>query len=155
VPGDAYYMEIAKTVRLQSKDRSRRVGCVIVGPEGEVRSTGYNGFPRGVDDNISSRHERPNKYLWTEHSERNAIYQAARMGVSLKGCTLYTWAEGPDREAAATDLGACADCTRAMIQVGITTLVIQPLETVNTQWGESIVVATQMLQEVGIEVRNA
>ena len=62
-----------------SKDRSTKVGCVVIGPDREVRSMGYNGFPRGINDEIERRHARPDKY--TEHAERNAIYNAARVGV--------------------------------------------------------------------------
>jgi dCMP deaminase len=62
---------------------------VIVRSDRLIRSVGYNGFVRGVDDDIASRHERPAKYSWIEHAERNAIYNAARFGVPLTGATCY------------------------------------------------------------------
>ncbi len=43
-----------------------------------ILSTGYNGFPSGIDDSIESRYERPAKYDYTAHAEANAIYTAAR-----------------------------------------------------------------------------
>ena len=84
---DEYFLTLCDAVALKSKDRSTKLGCVIVGVGHEVRSTGYNGFPRGVNDNVDARHQRPEKYKWTEHAERNAIYNAARCGVSV----LRTW----------------------------------------------------------------
>jgi dCMP deaminase len=88
---DKFFMDMAKLVASKSKDRSRKVGCVIVGPDNEVRSVGYNGFPRGIADHIEWRHERPAKYKWTEHAERNAIYNSARAGIRTEGCRIYTW----------------------------------------------------------------
>lgn len=104
------FLEMAKLVATWSKDRSTQVGAVAVGPKREVRAMGYNGFPRGVDDNVEERHERPAKYAWTEHAERNCIYNATRIGVSLDGCALYC-THFP-----------CADCARGVIQSGISSL---------------------------------
>lgn len=101
------FIDLAKHISLWSKDRSTKVGAIIIGPNREIRATGYNGFPRGVDDDIDARHERPAKYFYTEHSERNALYQAALLGVSLKGCDLYC-THFP-----------CPDCARGIIQSGL------------------------------------
>jgi len=62
---------------------------------------------------------RPAKYRWTEHAERNAIFSAARMGVSIVGATMYLpWFP-------------CAECARAIVQSGIGALVAyQPGENV-------------------------
>ena len=150
MPSTDYYMNFAKAARLASKDRSRRVGAIIVGPQGELRSSGYNGFPRRVDDNVDTRHERPAKYLWTEHSERNAIYQAARSGISVEGCTMYTWAE----QGSVGGLGVCADCARAIIQSGIVAVYLQaPDGGMAAQWSESIEVGSVMLAEANVVVR--
>lgn len=112
---DQRFMDLARLVASWSKDRSRKVGAVIVGPGREVVAVGYNGFPRGVDDAVESRHERPAKYRWTEHAERNAIYNAARTGASLAGTTIYLpWYP-------------CMDCARAIVQAGILEVVaIEP-----------------------------
>ena len=47
---DHYFMDLAKLAASRSKDQSTKLGCVIVGPDREIRSTGYNSFPRGIDD---------------------------------------------------------------------------------------------------------
>lgn len=101
------FVELAKHIASWSKDRSTQVGAVAIGPNREICSVGYNGFPRGVDDDIEERHQRPAKYSWTEHAERNCIYNASRIGVSLDGCELYC-THFP-----------CPDCARGIIQSGI------------------------------------
>jgi dCMP deaminase len=133
------FLRVANTLAEWSKDRSRGVGCVIVGPKGDIRATGYNGFPRGVNDDISDRHNRPQKYLWTEHAERNAIYNAAREGVSLSGCTMFLpWFP-------------CADCARGIIQSGISTLVCGQRPDMNDpKWGDGFSVVGEMLNEAGL-----
>ena len=45
------FMEVAELVSTWSKDPSTKVGAIVVGPDREIRSTGYNGLVRGVDDN--------------------------------------------------------------------------------------------------------
>ena len=79
-----YFVSIAEQVKEKSKDIKTKIGAVIVGKDNEILSTGYNSFPRGLNDNVVQRQERPEKYFWFEHAERNAIYNAARIGVSLK-----------------------------------------------------------------------
>jgi dCMP deaminase len=123
---DEFFIEMAMLVAKKSKDPSTKVGCVLVGDDNAVLSTGFNGFPRGVNETITTytpvdkyavreetklneRWDRPAKYSWVEHAERNAIYNAARHGIRLAGARAYlNWEPQP-----------CADCTRALIQAGI------------------------------------
>jgi dCMP deaminase len=113
IPGwDEYYLDICKVVASRSKDPNTQIGCVIVGPAHEIRSTGYNSFPRGIRDDVPERLERPAKYLWIEHAERNAICNAARAGTPTEGCTLYV------------EIMPCMDCARAIVQAGITKVTI-------------------------------
>jgi dCMP deaminase len=107
-----YFLDMCAFVATKSKDKSTKVGSVIVGQSNEIRSTGYNGFPRGVDDSIESRHERPDKYLWTIHAEQNAILAAAKMGTSLENCRIYV------------DLHPCSRCAGFIIQSGISEVII-------------------------------
>lgn len=98
-------------VKQKSKDPHTQVGCIIVGPDNEVRSTGYNGLPRGVNDSINAypeRHDRvKDKYSWYAHAEENALLNAARMGTPMKGCRAYITAT------------PCPTCARMLINAGI------------------------------------
>ncbi len=138
---DQYFIKMAQLVSSKSKDRSTQVGCVIVGPQNEVRSTGFNGFPRGIDDTVADRHERPAKYKWTEHAERNAIYNAARAGTSTDRCRIYVpWLP-------------CTDCARAIIQAGITEVIGVDADLDNPRWAEDFALAKSMMEEAGVTVR--
>ena len=134
------FLEAAKFFASWSKDRSTQVGAVVVGNKKEIRAIGYNGFPRGVDDDIDARHERPIKYEYTEHAERNAVFNACYTGTSLDGCSIYV-----------THL-PCADCARAIIQSGITTVVVDSQNTLRKEWEEKNQVANIMFQEARINV---
>lgn len=127
---DEKFMGLAFTVASWSKDPSTKVGAVIVGPKNEVRSLGYNGIPRNVRDDIEERSIRPAKYMWFEHAERNAIYNAARVGTPIEGSTLYCLTTpaffGPP----------CADCTRAIIQSGIVRVVCRSGSEDYGKWAE-------------------
>lgn len=136
-----FFFSLAELTSKKSKDRSTKCGAVIVGPDNEVRSLGYNGFPRGVDDDVEERHQRPDKYLWTEHAERNAIYNAARAGICLKGCALYLqWQP-------------CSDCARAIIQSGITKVycLYREKTVADPVWQKTLAVGQLMLLEAGVE----
>ena len=109
---DTYFMSLAYLVGMKSKDPRTRVGAVVVGPDNEIRSTGYNSFPRGMNDAVAERYVRPAKHLFFEHAERNAIYNAARMGQSLKGCRIYL------------PFMPCSDCARGIVQAGIGEVVL-------------------------------
>ncbi len=109
---DEYYLAICKVVGARSKDPDTQIGCIITGPSHEIRSTGYNSFPRGIRDDVPERRVRPVKYLWIEHAERNAICNAARVGTPLEHCTIFV------------EIMPCMDCARAIVQAGIRTVVV-------------------------------
>lgn len=141
VSWDDYFMSIARAVSARSKDKSTKVGCVIVGPDNEIRSTGYNSFPRGIDDVNPLRHERPEKYKWTEHAERNAIYAAARTGTATDGCRAFLpWFP-------------CMDCARALVQAGIKEVVGIKPDAGDPTWGADFVRAETLFAEAGVAVR--
>lgn len=142
---DRYFMSMVYLVAMKSKDPSTKIGAVVVGPGHEIRSTGYNGPPRGVDDEVPERLIAPRKYFYFEHAERNACYSATRSGISLEGCTMYTHGT------------PCADCARAIIQVGINKIVVHKYfeEGENRpQWSESLECSRQMLAEAGIAIET-
>jgi dCMP deaminase len=135
---DDYLMGFARHAASKSKDPSTQVGCVIVGPDREIRATGFNGLPRGVAD-MPERMERPAKYLWTSHAEENAIAHAARTGARLKDCTAYITHH------------PCARCARSLIQAGVRAIRIDQSEmSVPSAWAEDFLVAEQMLTEAGV-----
>lgn len=129
---DTWFMGFATHAATKSKDPSTQVGCVIVGPDREIRSTGFNGLPRGVRD-LEERMQRPAKYLWTSHAEQNAVAQAARIGVSLTACTAYVTHH------------PCSACARSLIQAGVTRVVVGPGQTSMPQ--EEFDVAEEMFRE--------
>jgi dCMP deaminase len=138
----SYYRQLANTVKLKSKDKYTQIGAVIVGKDGEIVSTGYNSFPRGLDDGLDFRQERPEKYYWFEHAERNAIYNAARIGVSTKGTTMYLSCGLP-----------CADCARGIINSGIKRIFCERVDVTKGElWKESQERSWDMFMETGVKV---
>jgi dCMP deaminase len=141
---DARYLKLAREVSTWSKDPSVRVGAVAVGEIGQVLAQGYNGFPRGVDDNIERYHDRETKYRYVVHAEANCIYNAAMNGISLNGATMYVYG-----------LPACNECAKAMIQVGIKRIVMPKHQNVPEKWEHSCNESKHMLKEVGISYEFA
>lgn len=86
---DDHFLRLALNNAKMSKDPRTQVGSVIVGPDREVRSMGFNGFPRGIEDTLERLHDRDMKLKLIVHGEMNAILNAVRIGVSTRGCTLY------------------------------------------------------------------
>ena len=76
---DHRFIELADHIAQWSKDPSTKVGCVIVGEDREIRSTGFNGFPRGIDDDEERLNNRDLKYPLICHAEENAIMHAASL----------------------------------------------------------------------------
>jgi len=138
-----YFRQLANTVKLKSKDKYTQIGVVIVGRDNEIVSTGYNSFPRGIDDKIDSRQERPEKYYWFEHAERNAIYNAARIGVSTRNTTMYLSCGMP-----------CADCARGIINAGIKQIFCERVDiTKGEHWAESQERSYDMFIEADVDIR--
>jgi dCMP deaminase len=138
---DAYLMNLAKATALKSKDPSTKLGAIIVGPKHEIRATGFNSFPTGINDDVPERKVRPEKYKWVEHAERNAIYCAARHGASLEGCTLYC--EWPP----------CTDCARAIIQVGIIKIIVNSFD-IPKRWQLDMNTSITMLKEAKVKIQK-
>jgi dCMP deaminase len=88
------------------------------------------------------------KYDFTEHAERNSVYNAARCGIALEGCTIFvSWIP-------------CPDCTRAIIQCGIKQIYIDgrdfqtKAEYWRERWGEKMMISLQMLREAEIAIHS-
>lgn len=142
------YAKVSRAVSTLSKDTSTQLGAIILGKGFEIRAMGYNGFPRGVDDTCPERHERPLKYKWTEHAERNAIFNAARAGTATEGCRLLL--DSP--------IFVCSECARAIIGAGIAQVVIVRYSDTDharqDRWSEDEAIAREMLAEAGVEVEE-
>jgi dCMP deaminase len=134
---DEYFMHIALLTASRSKDRSTKVGAVIV-RDRVILSTGYNGFPRGINDDIDERHERPEKYKWVCHSEENAILNAARVGVKVQGSDLFV------------TLFPCSGCAKSIIQSQIERVVV--LNSDNPRWTDDFNLSKVMLDEGGVKI---
>ncbi len=139
-----YFIGIAEQIKLKSKDIKTQIGVIIVGPDNETRSTGYNSFPRGIDDSIAERQERPEKYFWFAHAERNSLYNAARVGIPVGGCVMYMTCGVP-----------CADCAIGIINSGISIIWVNRVEQDgnNQKWLEHSKRSLQMFKEAGVIVK--
>ena len=134
------YLGLAIAASLFSKDQSTKVGALIVGPAGEVRGTGYNGAPRGSEADEANRMQRPEKYFWIEHAERNSIYNAARCGTPTDGCSMIV-THPP-----------CMDCARAIVQAGIKEVIwSHPSPEFEARWVEHKDRVTWLFFECGVK----
>lgn len=104
---DEYFLAVAKTIAFKSKDTKCQVGAVVVSPDRLIVSTGFNGLARGVYDDEDLLKDIDEKLKWICHAEFNAIVNAARVGVALKGCEIFV-TKFP-----------CLNCCNAIVQVGI------------------------------------
>lgn len=136
---DIRYMALAKEVSTWSKDPSTQVGTVAVGSKGQVLSQGYNGFPRGINDDKSRLEVRETKYKYIVHAEMNCIFNATYNGISLDGSTLYVYG-----------LPICSECAKGIIQVGVKQ-VIMPKMDVPDKWSESFKLTKSMFEETNVE----
>lgn len=137
---DIRFFKLADYLSTWSKDKSTKVGCVIVGFNNEILSTGYNGLARLILEK-EERVSGADKYDWMEHAERNAIYNAVRRGISIENCRIYiNWFP-------------CSDCARAIIQSGIKEIITTKPDLNHERWGLKFKIALEMLQEANILIR--
>ena len=147
---DQLYITMCYLVGMSSRDEHTHVGSVICDSDNVLVSTGYNSLPRAIEIDRGQKRlsrEGGEKYFWMEHAERNAIYNAARRGTQLKECKLYVpWMP-------------CADCARAIIQTGISEVIIHQNgqdfydQHTNGQWNEAHRRTTSMFMEAGVKLR--
>jgi dCMP deaminase len=152
---DYRLLELCDLVASWSSDPSTHVGAVIVDSDHIIRSTGYNGLPRGVSYDDKSRiTERPKKYSFAAHAEINAIIFA---GYNFsKGGILYLATTPVERSSA-----PCSECSKYIIQAGIKEIVcrrikyvMQPNDPVGTWRDNTNTYASEMLKEAGVIVRE-
>ena len=133
-----YFMGLAHLSALRSKDPNTQVGACIIDHENKVVSIGYNGMPRGCNDNEFPWDREggflDTKYAFVVHAELNAILNSPR---SVKDCTLYV------------SLFPCNECAKAIIQSGIRKVVYESDKYDGT---EGNIASKKMLEEAGVEL---
>ena len=134
LPKEVKYLELAQHfAKTFSKDESTQVGAMFLHPtEFTILTAGYNGIPRGCNDEVPERHSRPLKYEYFEHAERNAIYNSVR--TVFRGSTVVCTAP------------LYLEDIRALISVGVSTLCTALLPE-----GDTVLA---LLTESGVQVRG-
>lgn len=141
------YLHQALNISGWSKDLSTKVGCIIVKNDKAILSSGYNGFPRGIDDNVPERLLRPLKYIYVVHAEVNAILNVARNGMgSTKDSIMYV------------TMAPCSGCAKIIVNAGIKEVIyLGPSEAEKekrknvTGWREEIEYSFKMFDESGVK----
>lgn len=137
---DRWFVHMARNLaHWHSKDPSNQVGAVIATGQNPL-SFGYNGPIRGVADSAETFTNRARKLCVTEHAERNALYNALRNGVDVRGSTIYV-----------THM-CCVDCAKGICQSGVVRVCHGTNEDFEERWAESISQALDIFKEVGVVV---
>ncbi len=136
---DSRFLRIAEEVRLWSKDPGTKVGCVLVN-ERRIISTGYNGFPQTISDDLERYIDRDFKLSITVHAEKNAILNAAKNGTKVEGSTLYV------------TFPPCSQCASAVIQAGVAKVVCPDPATAPERWRNNFIAANNLFYEAGVKV---
>lgn len=135
---DEYFMAMAHLATFRSKDPNTQVGACIVNEDKRVAGLGYNGFPRGCqDDEYSWEREGSfldTKYPYVVHAELNAILNSTQ---NLKNCTIYV------------SLFPCNECAKAIIQSGITKVVYESDKYCGS---EGNCASKKMFRDAGVEL---
>ena len=142
---DARFMELAGVIANWAScyKPNRKIGAVIVKNK-RIVTTGYNGAPAGIKTCVErgeclreklgiasgTRHE----ICYAVHAEQNAIIQAARLGSSIDGATLYCTHQ------------PCVLCAKMIVNSGIKRVVYQE--------GYPDEFSLQMLSEGGVELER-
>lgn len=132
---DSRFLDVARLVSTWSRDPSTQVGAVITDSLGRIVSTGFNGFPRGVDDSPDRYNDRDAKLGLCVHAELNAILFG---GDRVRGASIYIYPLPP-----------CCECTKAIIQSGIIRIVYPDMP-IPDRWKTSIEMSRMMLKEAGV-----
>lgn len=151
---DRHFIGLAEYHSRMSKDPSTKIGAVIVGPDKEVLSAGFNGFPRGIADTEERLNNRDMKLKLVVHAEMNAILAAARTGIKLKGSTLYVIAL--NRSYRIWGGPPCTRCAVEIIQAGIIEIVsFKPqYRSIPKAWKADLDFSREVLSEAGVLYRE-
>ena len=138
---DEYFMGIAKLSAKRSKDPVTKVGACIVDKNNIIVGIGYNGFPRGCNDNMfpwtKEGEYSDTKFGYVVHAELNAILNSNK----TKNCTLYC-TEYP-----------CAECFKAIIQAGIKEVIyLRPSDTSKPKHFQHARAVKRMAEASGVKL---
>lgn len=137
---DEYFMEMAEVAQKRSTCTRRSVGAVIVKNK-RIMATGYNGVPMGIEhcesrgclrDHLNIPSGQRHELCRGLHAEQNAIIQAAHLGQSIAGGTLYCTNQ------------PCVICAKMIINAGLERIVIKD--------GYPDELAVEMLSEAGLKI---
>ena len=138
---DEYFMGIAILSSRRSKDPNTQVGACIVNRSNKIMSVGYNGLPRGCNDDEfpweRTGDEYDTKYPYVCHAELNAILNSG--AADLDDCKLYV------------ALFPCNECAKAIIQSGIKQIIYADDKYANTP---SVKASKRMLDASGVTYRK-
>jgi dCMP deaminase len=132
---DSRFLKLAHFIAEWSRDPSTKVGAVIV-KDKRIVSSGFNGFPAGVNDLLERYEDREEKLLMTVHAGANAIVSA---GEPLLVCTIYVTRP------------PCASCAGKIIQAGIKKVICSPApEGFFERWKKDMNASSTMFHEAGV-----
>ena len=133
--------DLAASISEWSQSRKAKVGAVIYDPA-TMRPlvSNFNELPKGMDYNIEAYHNKPMKGLVWEHAERNAIYLAARRGIVTEGMGM------------AVNWYPCSGCARAIVQSGITHLIVERPDLSDPSWAEDFNVAAEVIDAARLHI---
>ncbi len=135
-----YFRQLYLYAMNHSNDPSTQNAALLTDDGSGIIAMECNNIPKKVNDS-DDRWERPQKYHYVEHAERNVLYKAAMMGMPTLGLTMYCpWY-------------SCSNCARAIIQCGIKRVIghKEYLDRTPDRWKESCDIGLTMMREAGIE----
>jgi dCMP deaminase len=138
-PPRGAHMPAALRAASRSPNRVRQVGAVLAARDG-TEIAACNAFPAGVRD-LDERHAGDGRFVWMEHAECHAIFEAARRGVATAGAHITS------------TFFPCIDCARAIVDAGIICLDTPAPAFDDPIWGASFERSQVILREGGVEIR--
>lgn len=138
---DEFFMGVAMLAAERSKDPSTQVGACIVNPDNKIIATGYNGAPRGYDDDTCMCWDREGDFLHTKyayvcHAELNAILNSP---IPVEGSRIYV------------ALFPCNECAKAIIQSGIKEIIYMSDKYKDA---DNVIASKKMLDSCGVKYRQ-
>jgi dCMP deaminase len=143
---DDVFMNMVYSIAELSGDNLTHIGAVIVEPDTKcVIASGYNSYPKGISLSVISkaeRQQRPTKYSYFIHAEAAALANAARLGISVERCWMYT------------NGVPCNDCARLIINSGIISVIVNNSNTkdMSEQWQKQAIISEDMFKETSVSL---